>query len=379
MRAGIANKPWTAQDIYDVSLVLTKDRFTRNFRHMLEIDKKILRRIPKGAEQAPKIVPSSSRIKWWNIVTGDQVRDIQKKDGSVREVIACSKLTNEVFVKSDVQPGSDFYSREGVLKNSFPVLYHRLQLYIGTYEFPPKNPGEQPRSLPVFAKRLGHTPRQWTGGKWFWERFATSTIPRLPGWFPGKKEHIPIPWPTKNAAKVHPPGIYDTRAKIATRITYEPAPVPSEPPELLVSSKSMEDDYFDMLRGRKAYDQSQPMEVAVSRELSNPHSRAKKRERWRQKMALQKKRLEDFMAKELKTPLDRTRRQIRAEAHFKWQRILQEERKLEMIRRWELSGRKAKLEDKTARKRKKVEKEKERLRNLVLTHEPHQVVPELQV
>ena len=62
---------------------------------------------------------------------------------------------------------------------------------------------------------------------------------------------------------------------------------------------------------------SAPVEVHLSRELSNPHSRAKKQKRWQEKQIRAKELLEDMIQTEYENLAGRTKRVARAEATWK--------------------------------------------------------------
>ena len=124
-----------------------------------------------------------------------------------------------------------------------------------------------------------------------------------------------------------------------------------------------------------SYDSSAPVEVLVSRELANPHSRAKKQARWQAYQNHKRSLLDKFVKEELKNLDGRTRREAQAEATWKWRRALVEERRAEVKRRWQNRGAEDRLMRKKARKERKAEKRKERLRNLVLEDGPNQFIP----
>ena len=52
-------------------------------------------------DRSPDPVKPKDRIKWWNIVPGDQVRIMAEKAGRVREVKGLNKFANRVFVEGD--------------------------------------------------------------------------------------------------------------------------------------------------------------------------------------------------------------------------------------------------------------------------------------
>lgn len=52
-------------------------------------------------DQPIKAVKVQDRIKWWNIVPGDQVRLLGDKEGTIHEVQSINRLSNEVFLKKE--------------------------------------------------------------------------------------------------------------------------------------------------------------------------------------------------------------------------------------------------------------------------------------
>ena len=141
-------------------------------------------------------------------------------------------------------------------------------------------------------------------------------------------------------------------------------------------SKTVEDNYLLMLKNELEYDQTIPMERYVMRELTNPHSRAKKRERYRLKKENEQELLKTMIEKELADLKGRTRRVARLEAKVKWEMAMEEARKAELARRREARGEDERLRKKRARKAAKRRKEEKRLRDLVLVQAPNQVIPE---
>ena len=141
-------------------------------------------------------------------------------------------------------------------------------------------------------------------------------------------------------------------------------------------SKTVEDNYLLMLKNELEYDQTIPMERYVMRELTNPHSRAKKRERYRLKKENEQELLKTMIEKELADLKGRTRRVARLEAKVKWEMAMEEARKAELARRREARGEDERLRKKKARKAAKRRKEEKRLRDLVLVQAPNQVIPE---
>lgn len=120
------------------------------------------------------------------------------------------------------------------------------------------------------------------------------------------------------------------------------------------------------------------MEVHLHKELSNPHSRAKKILRWQERQEYQRKLLAQMVANELKNLEGRTRKDATAEATFKFKQRMEEERKAEMVRRWRNRGDEARLKRRRERKARKAERESRKLSDLVLRAGPNQVIPETQ-
>jgi len=71
--------------------------FSRN--ELLSINKRFLQKTSDGT--TVKAAPARDRIKWWNVVPGDQVRVMGDKKMPMREVLAVNKVSNRVFLQSD--------------------------------------------------------------------------------------------------------------------------------------------------------------------------------------------------------------------------------------------------------------------------------------
>lgn len=123
------------------------------------------------------------------------------------------------------------------------------------------------------------------------------------------------------------------------------------------------------------FDPSAPVEVHLTKELSNPHGRAKKQARWQAATKRKSMLFKKFIARELSNINGRSVRDARAEAAFKYRQKLEEERKAEKKRRWLTKERIAKLERTSKRKARKAEKQKEKLSQLVLRDAPNQFIP----
>ena len=117
------------------------------------------------------------------------------------------------------------------------------------------------------------------------------------------------------------------------------------------------------------------MEINLVKEVSNPHSRAKKQKRWQERQHREKSLLEEYVMAELKNLQSRTRREARTEATFKWKQRIEADRKAELKRRWQLRGQEAKLSRKRARAAKKEARRDQKLADLVLEQGSNQVIP----
>lgn len=181
---------------------------------------------------------------------------------------------------------------------------------------------------------------------------------------------------SKLTSMPQPVGLYDTPEAVVEEVTYTPpalpanAKVPARPPP-------SEQAYIDYLASpaSSSFDAAEPVEVNLVKEVSNPHSRAKKQRRWQELQRREKALLEEYIKAELKDLQGRTRRDARAEATFKWKQRIEADRKAELKRRWQLRGQEAKLLRKRARAAKKEAKRSKKLADLVLEEGSNQVVP----
>jgi hypothetical protein len=117
------------------------------------------------------------------------------------------------------------------------------------------------------------------------------------------------------------------------------------------------------------------MEVAIERELANPHSRAKKQARWQERAARKKKLLEEFEQAELRRLNGRTKREAKMEAFWKWREFVAKEEVENKVRK-KPKDKVARLERKRRRKARKLEKQRQRLKEMVLPAGKNQFVPE---
>jgi hypothetical protein len=170
--------------------------------------------------------------------------------------------------------------------------------------------------------------------------------------------------------------LYDTPENVVAEVTYTPphlpanAKIPAPPPP-------SEQAYIDHLSSPTSslFNPADPVEVNLVREVSNPHSRAKKQRRWQERQRHEKDLLEEYVKVELKDLQGRTRREARAEAAFKWRQRIEADRKAELKRRWQLRGQEAKLLRKRVRAVKKEAKRNQKLADLVLEQGQNQVIP----
>jgi hypothetical protein len=169
-------------------------------------------------------------------------------------------------------------------------------------------------------------------------------------------------------------------------ITYKPFALPSPSSETTgaaatgaePASKSEEENrYIQSVLDpqNRAYDATTPMELHLQKELSNPHSRAKKQARWQAALAARRELLAQYVRRELKDLKGRTRREARAEAVWKWRERLVADRREVKKMRWIHRGGEAALLRRRARKARKERKRDEQLGNLVLEEAPNQVIP----
>ena len=77
----------------------TQSAATTNFNHLRSIPRAWLIRRSKHDPKL-KSVRVADRIKWWNIVPGDQIRLRGDKDNTIHEVLSINRLSNRVFLKN---------------------------------------------------------------------------------------------------------------------------------------------------------------------------------------------------------------------------------------------------------------------------------------
>ncbi len=169
---------------------------------------------------------------------------------------------------------------------------------------------------------------------------------------------------------------YDTTEDAVLEVTYTP---PTLPDSFLhpASRIPSEQEYITSLADpeRTFFSASAPIEVHLQKELSNPHSRAKQQARWQAFQARQKALLQEYIDAEYANMDGRTKQIARADATWRWQQRLLQDRRAELARRWRNRGADVRLHRKRQRKMRKLEKREEKLRNMVLTEAKNQILP----
>ncbi|THH33723.1 hypothetical protein EUX98_g436 [Antrodiella citrinella] len=347
--------------------------WTKDLRHVKAIVPRPWSIPLNGAGPRVKSVKPKDRIKWWNIVPGDQVRLRGDPESAIHEVRRVNKLTNRVYLKSlDTSENTE----KQTTRPDRQVAYSRCQLLIGDNTFPPL-PGEtDSRTLRVFATRLSTSAPYWspTHHRYEWNRYAVNTTPRLPGTERVRAERTKIAWPERPAQTKVDAGAYDTLESAVTELTYIAPSLPLQADGPLPEEPSAH-AYIKALSSRSSTAYDAPVEVLVHKELANPHSRAKKQARWQAYQLYKRSLLQQYVRKECENLRGRTRRDARAEATWKWKQKLIEERKTEVKRRWRNRGQEEALSSKQVRKVRKEERIQKKLQNLVLEVAPNQLVP----
>ncbi|KAI0643748.1 hypothetical protein C8Q79DRAFT_976543 [Trametes meyenii] len=359
----------------ELAYAATSQAFTRNFRHLLPVPRFLVRGPFLPGQPKPKDTKPKDRVSFWNIVPGDYVRLRGDTKSTIHEVHKVNKISNRVLLKREVNKAGYIPDARG---SSISVPYSQCQLLVGRYEYPPEGEATQAAVKPVFATRLTMSKPYWypKGGYWIWRRYAVNTTPRLPSYTETTHISIRIPWPKQNAVSKPQPSAYDTTSDAVNEVTYTP---PALPPTLLQPAPRVpsEHEYITSLSKpeKVSIPKTAAVEVHLAKELSNPHSRAKKQARWQAFQARQKTLLEELIRAEYANLAGRTRAEARAEATWKWKNQLDEERKAELKRRWRNRGAEARQVRTANRKARKAARREQKLRNLVLDEAPNQVVP----
>ncbi|KAF7301616.1 Nucleoside transporter [Mycena indigotica] len=376
MTTAVVPKAQLTSALYKQLTQGTRLPWTTNFNHLRPLPRH-LRVTQKGQWDA--FDPTSKqdthvpkeRIKFWNIVPGDRVRIRGRYGNKLREVYKIRRLENIV----------EFPIPESSVSSEHPAYsYARCQLYIGDYDFPPLPGSTEPRKVPVFAKRVSTSSPVWNSRqhRWQWERFASATTPVVPHL---KGQKILIPWP-KVPRKSHPTaGMYDTKKEDVYKVTYVPPSFATKLSAPLVRKPTEEEWIAGMSHPTKKpwFGDSPPVESYLDRELSNPHSRAKKMKRWQSHKAYRKALLRDYIAAEMRELNGRKKHEARADATFKWRQKLTEQEEKERRRRWLTLAVAQKSKQKQARKTRKQQQRLEQLTKLTLLRGANQVIPEQKI
>jgi len=189
----------------------------------------------------------------------------------------------------------------------------------------------------------------------------------------------------------HIVGAYDTKPDEALKITWKPFPVGKS-----VCFNSLQDQYLRSLTDafqssmtltdKIEYDPSLPMEHYLEFELSNPHSRAKKQARWQAKKQAVKDLKEEYVTKELERakqtgvgkPLGGRRvkpSEAKRIGEWKWKLEVAKMEKGERVRRFIAKGGLENEKKRQVRSVRKVRRQQEKLRNLVIGEAKNQVLP----
>ncbi|TFK29246.1 hypothetical protein FA15DRAFT_632108 [Coprinopsis marcescibilis] len=345
----------------------TNNPFLTNWNHLLTIPKAWRRR---NALYDPKLksVRTRDRIRCWNIVPGDQIRIRGDDSKTLHEVLSINRLSNRVFVKGAVNS-----EKENEVRMNKNYHYSRCQLFVGNYEFPTGD-GLGKEAVPVFAERISSTKARWSilQGRFAWTRFATKTLPKIP-W---EEKDIVIPWPKPEKPTLPEPAHYDTPRDVVAKLTYKMpqfhqslvGPIPRPPSE---------DDFLTSLynAGLRRYLPAAPLEIYLTKELSNPHSRGKKMQRWKAHKSIEKARLGEITALELKDLAGRTEREAKADAAFRWREEIKNKKTEQQKMRWKHKVGDPKMVRKAKTKVKREDRQRRKLSDLVLEDEPNQVLP----
>lgn len=281
-------------------------------------------------------------------------------------------MSSRVFVKGAAQANTDA-DKPPPTKN---YHYAKCQLLVGNYEFPTGDGVLEPKVLPVFAQRVGTSHPTWDRlrKRYVWQRFAVSTVPVIPY---AESKRIEIPWPKPEKRSLPEPANYDTTREEVVKVTYK-LPTFQQSLRAPIPRPATEDEFLATLYNPHltALNDSEPVEVYLAQELSNPHSRAKKLMRWKIRQANDKALLDEIMADELKHLNGRSPRDAKAEAAFRWRELLKAKKDDERKRRWKDMAQESTMKRKAMRKEKKEARLQRRLTELVLSDSSNQVIPD---
>ena len=112
-----------------------------------------------------------------------------------------------------------------------------------------------------------------------------------------------------------PAGLYDTVEAAVNEVTYTPPPLPSTLLSPVPRTPSQQEYITSLSKPHKvSVPTSAPVEMHVRKELSNPHSRAKKQARWQTAQIRSKVLLQEYIQAEYANLAGRTKSDARAEA-----------------------------------------------------------------
>lgn len=140
-----------------------------------------------------------------------------------------------------------------------------------------------------------------------------------------------------------------------------------------------EQDYFNSIYNPSfevSYgDQQPPFEIYLTKELTNPHSRAKKVQRFKQSLERRENLRDELVEHELKHLEGRNKKEAIADARWKWRETLAMEAKENRVKRWIQRGADVKLDKKKKKQAKKLERKMRALTGFTLKPERHQYIP----
>jgi hypothetical protein len=172
-------------------------------------------------------------------------------------------------------------------------------------------------------------------------------------------------------------GFYDTPKDVVEQVTYklpafDPSPFAALPP------LPAETEYLDLIYNpspEQNYDPSAPFEQYLKMDLTNPHSRAKKLQRWKIRQSIIHSQLKEITDYELAHLEGRTERQAKADAAFRWREQVKKEAAERKKVRWMHADKLESWKRKNVSKAKKEERQRRRLTELMLGDEENQVIP----
>jgi len=169
---------------------------------------------------------------------------------------------------------------------------------------------------------------------------------------------------------------YDATHDVVAQVTYElPAftsSITGPPPR--ISEDAFLASIINPHLGNTVGDGA-PVEPFLHKELSNPHSRAKKLKRFKEYQIRIKAMRKEMLTYEVKHLNGRSPQEARAEALFKWRSMLKTERQERKKMRWKHKNEMANLERKAARKARKELQQRHALTALELEEGKNQVIP----